>query len=345
MKKSALNFYIEQWSTVPPVEVVDLSAETVLVVGANVGIGFEASKHFARMQPARLIMACRSESKGKAAVAEIEQETGYNGCELRIIDLADFASVVAFADKFEKEIGGLHILVMNAGVLQPAFQLTTDGWESMLQVNYLATSLLSLLLIPQLVAAGRKSSRPSRMVIVSSDVHYLVNPTEEVKASAKPLETLSSKEWSILRGMQIRYFESNLFKVFFVRALTDRLQSITPLSAVAVSPGYCYSQFRRSFHERTFSLINIIVTIQERLLASTTEQGSRQLVFAAVGKRDDEEKIRGAYLSRGRVEEVADFVLSDEGHKMQDTIWKETIDILSDVSDKIAPIIQEYLLP
>lgn len=44
-------------------ETADLSAKTVLVVGANVGIGFEASKHFARMQPERLIIACRSESK------------------------------------------------------------------------------------------------------------------------------------------------------------------------------------------------------------------------------------------------------------------------------------------
>ncbi|OJA10629.1 hypothetical protein AZE42_11358 [Rhizopogon vesiculosus] len=209
MKRSILNSYVKQWSTVPPVEVVDLSAETVLIIGAIVGIGFEVSKHFACMQPARLIITCLSESKGKAAVAEIEQETGYNGCELWIIDLADFASVVAFADKFEKEVGDLHILVMNAGVLQPTFQLTTDGWESMLQVNHLATSLLSLLLIPQLVATGRKSSRPSRMVIVSSDVYYWVNPTEEVKASMKPLETLSSKEWSTSKGMQIQYFELN----------------------------------------------------------------------------------------------------------------------------------------
>lgn len=73
MKKSALDFCIDQWSTLPPVETVDLSAKTVLITGANVGIGFEASKHFARMQPARLILACRSESKGKAALAGMYQ--------------------------------------------------------------------------------------------------------------------------------------------------------------------------------------------------------------------------------------------------------------------------------
>jgi len=110
--------------------------------------------------------------------------------------------------------------------------------------------------------------------------------------------------------------------VFFVRALTDRLHSITPLSAVAVTPGFCYSQLRRSFYERpALSFVSIMLAIQERLLAWTPEQGSRQLVFAAVGGRDDEEKMKGGFVSRGRVVEVADFVLSDEGHKMQDTIW------------------------
>jgi len=79
MKKSALDFYIDQWRTLPPVETVDLSTKTVLVVGANVGIGFEASKHFARMQPARLIIACRNESKGKAALAGVYHRVRVNG--------------------------------------------------------------------------------------------------------------------------------------------------------------------------------------------------------------------------------------------------------------------------
>lgn len=345
MKYSGLDFVIDQWSALPPVETADLSGRTVLVVGANVGIGLEASKHFARMQPARLIITCRSDTKGKATLAEIERETGYNGCELWIVDLANFASVTAFADKFEKEGGDLHILVMNAAIALPVYQRTTDGWETMLQVNYLATSLLSLLLIPQLVAAGKKSSTPSRMVIVSSGVIYWVTPAKEVKTSSKPLEMLGSEERCTPEHKPSRYPESKLLNLFFVRALTDRLQAITPLSAVAVNPGFCYSQLRRVRYEQpTFSFSRIALAIQERLLAWTPEQGSRQLVFAAVGGRDDEGNMKGGFVSRGRLAEVADFVLSGEGHEMQDTVWNETIDILNGVSDKIAPIVQDYLV-
>ena len=69
MKKTFLSFVVDQWSTLPPVESANLSGKTVVVVGANAGIGFEAATHFARMNPAKLIVACRSESKGKAAVS------------------------------------------------------------------------------------------------------------------------------------------------------------------------------------------------------------------------------------------------------------------------------------
>lgn len=69
MKKSMLDFARDQWCALPPVEKVDLSGKTVLVVGANVGIGLEASKHFATMNPGRLIIACRNEGKGQGALA------------------------------------------------------------------------------------------------------------------------------------------------------------------------------------------------------------------------------------------------------------------------------------
>jgi retinol dehydrogenase-12 len=66
------DFIREQWSAIPPLATADLAGKTVMVIGANTGLGFEASKHFARMNPARLILGCRSLAKGEAAV-ESEQ--------------------------------------------------------------------------------------------------------------------------------------------------------------------------------------------------------------------------------------------------------------------------------
>jgi retinol dehydrogenase-12 len=67
-QRTFLTFVGDQLWKVHPVVHVDLTGKTVVVVGANVGLGFEAAKHFASMNPKRLVLACRSQEKGQAAV-------------------------------------------------------------------------------------------------------------------------------------------------------------------------------------------------------------------------------------------------------------------------------------
>ncbi|KAL4254011.1 NAD(P)-binding domain superfamily protein, partial [Pleurotus pulmonarius] len=104
MQISTWAFINAQWRRVPPVEKDDLSGKTVVVIGANTGIGYETAKHFATMNPARLIMGCRNQEKGAAAVADLKESTGFHGVELWLIDLCSLDSVRAFADKFEEEV-------------------------------------------------------------------------------------------------------------------------------------------------------------------------------------------------------------------------------------------------
>ncbi|KAI0311215.1 hypothetical protein OF83DRAFT_1069187 [Amylostereum chailletii] len=68
MKLSTAQFIRDQLKKVSPVERADLSGKTILVVGANVGLGFEATMRFAAMNPERLILACRNKDKGEAAI-------------------------------------------------------------------------------------------------------------------------------------------------------------------------------------------------------------------------------------------------------------------------------------
>ncbi|EGN95975.1 hypothetical protein SERLA73DRAFT_185437 [Serpula lacrymans var. lacrymans S7.3] len=332
-----------QFNAVPPVENADLTGKTVIVVGANVGIGFEASKHFARMNPARLILGCRSTTKGTAAIEEIKSETGYDKAELWLIDLANFSSVLAFADKFDKEGQGLDILVMNAAVFQLAYQGTPDGWETSIQVNHLSTALLSILLTPHLISAGGAASLPSRLAIVASDVHYVARFEKKVTEAPKILEKLSSEEYCTPSVMRARYNDSKLLNVFFARAFNSHLPQTTPLTVSAVNPGFCYSQLRRDMYDRFF--YNLIMRIGEILLAWTTEEGSRQLVFAAVGARDKEgeERMKGAFISQSKVIEPSDLVLSKEGGVLQERLWNETIEILSEISPRVREIVNNYL--
>ena len=68
MQISFFQFLRSQLATVPSVEHEDLSGKTVVITGANIGLGFEAAKHFAQMNPDRLILGCRSKERGEAAI-------------------------------------------------------------------------------------------------------------------------------------------------------------------------------------------------------------------------------------------------------------------------------------
>ncbi|PSR98928.1 hypothetical protein PHLCEN_2v4248 [Hermanssonia centrifuga] len=211
--------FIDQWTRLPPALQADLSGKSVMVTGANVGIGYETAKHFASLQPKRLVLACRDEKKGRDAIVAIEKETGYEGIELGILDQSKFSSVLEFARRFGDE--PLDVLVANAGVLPQKFETTEDGWETALQVNHLSTALLSFLLIPTLVRTARshnhnltettdgtagKDPTFSRLVIVSSDVHFWTSfAKEQYQAEAGLLKTLNGQTDGHIAK---RYFDS-----------------------------------------------------------------------------------------------------------------------------------------
>ncbi|KAJ6520379.1 short-chain dehydrogenase/reductase family protein-like protein [Mycena sanguinolenta] len=159
---------VDQWRTQAPVSKVDLTGKTVIVLGANTGLGFEATKHFVTMSPGRIILACRSQSKGDTALEKLKALTGYAKAGLWIIDLADFSSVKQFADKFERDGGRLDILVENAAVTSMQYAPFKDNRETSLQVNNLSTPLLALLLLPAMIRTAEQFSTTPRLVVVSS---------------------------------------------------------------------------------------------------------------------------------------------------------------------------------
>ncbi|VDB90975.1 unnamed protein product [Peniophora sp. CBMAI 1063] len=340
MKKPMHALICDQRQKVPPVVKANLSGRVVMVIGANIGLGFEATKHFARMKPARLILACRSEEKGKLAIKELEEETGYKGSELRIVDLSNFKSVQAFADSVEHDALAIDIMVYNAAVLMKEHQATADGWEQTLHVNVLSALLLPVLLIPaaQRAATAHPGSKP-RLVIVGSDVHYWAEMPEKVVhgPSGKVLTELNKPEnWLKASTQQPRYNQSKLLILLLIRELSKHLER-TPLIAVVVNPGYCVSALRRNLPsgaQRGARLMEIAI-------GRSTEEGSRMLVWTAVGNEGHEDELRGAYINLCRIEEPSDFVISKVGQEVQKRVWAESVDVLSAVSPAFKQVLSQ----
>ncbi|KAK0431559.1 hypothetical protein EV421DRAFT_1742997 [Armillaria borealis] len=326
----------DQTRPMPAVVTADLSGKTLVLIGANAGLGFEAAKHFARMNPARLVLTARDEAKGKQALAQIQNDTGYSKAELWIIDLADFNSA-------ERELDRLDILVESAGMMTWKYE-QVDGWERTLHTNNLGPELLAIRMIPKMLETARKHSVTPRLVVVASDVHYWTAIEKDVIASSGILAKLSDKEYCTEEVMKHRYHDSKLFNVLFVRALQDHVPSAPAITVNSVNPGLCLSGFlANSGIPSDSDDIKVFRKMQEDM-AFTAEEGSRQLVYGAVGSLDNEEKLRGKYIQMSEVVEESDFVISEDGKIVQDKVWEEMLEILGKFDTKISEVAKAYLM-
>ena len=149
-----------------------LKGKTVIVTGANTGIGKTTALDMAR-RGARVIMACRSEKRAMPAVKEIIAETKNEEVIFMQLDLASFNSVNEFSNAFLKAEKRLDILINNAGMIgQKAAKHNKDGIELTLAVNHLGPFLLTQNLLDLLI----KSGPGSRIINVSSLAHHFANP-------------------------------------------------------------------------------------------------------------------------------------------------------------------------
>jgi len=233
----------------------DQSGKLALVTGSNSGIGLVAARELAR-RGAKVIIACRNLQKGEEAAATLSGER-----EVRQLDLADLASVRAFAENFGSE--RLDLLINNAGVMAPPRRLTKDGFESQLGTNHLGHFALTGLLVPKLLAAPEP-----RVVTVSSGAHRL-----------------GSIHFDNLQGERhynnwLWYGQSKLANLMFCFELQKRAAA-TPLKSMAAHPGYARTNLQFAgpkWYEQ------VIMRVTNPLLGQSAEMGALPTLYAATAR-------------------------------------------------------------
>src|SRR3954464_15102901 len=141
---------------------LDLTGRRIVVTGGASGIGVETARALASAG-AELTLAVRNPEAGERTAADIRATTGNEAVTVASLDLADRASVRAFAAAWE---GPLHVLVDNAGMMASPLMRTPEGWEMQFATNHLGHFALATGLLPALRAAGG-----ARIVSVSSAAH------------------------------------------------------------------------------------------------------------------------------------------------------------------------------
>ncbi len=127
-----------------------MDGKTILITGANSGLGFETAKLLAT-RGARLILATRNRDKGEAAIARICEVAPDLQCELLLLDLADLVSIGRFAENVREAHSRLHGLINSAGVMAIPQRNTVDGFEMQFGTNHLGHFALTGLLLPLLL--------------------------------------------------------------------------------------------------------------------------------------------------------------------------------------------------
>ncbi|KAK3765414.1 hypothetical protein RRG08_000337 [Elysia crispata] len=203
-----------------------IAGKTVVVTGANTGIGKETVRDLA-MRGGRIIMACRNTEKGEQAKKEIVEETRSEQIVVKELDLGSLESVQKFAKEFNETESRLDILINNAGVMACPKALTKDGLEMQIGTNHFGHFLLTNLLLDKL-----KASVPSRIVIVSSLAHTYGKINFEDLNSEKSY------------GEFVAYNQSKLANVLHALELSTRLKG-TGVTANSLHPGVVDTELAR----------------------------------------------------------------------------------------------------
>ncbi|XP_046797244.1 retinol dehydrogenase 12 isoform X2 [Gallus gallus] len=239
----------------------DLTGKTVIVTGANSGIGKCVAMDLARRN-ARTILACRSRERGQAAAEEIRAATGNPNVVLRLLDSSSLASVRAFAREVLREEKRLDVLVNNAGVTGLPFALTPEGLERTFATNYLGPFLLTNLLLDLM-----KASAPARIVTVSSFRH---------SAGTADCRFLTGRARP--NSFDHIYNSTKLMNVLHTAEMAQRLQG-TGVTANSLNPGVVSTGIMRNFSLVVRGLFFLISPF-----IKSAEQGAVSTIYCAVSE-------------------------------------------------------------
>jgi len=236
----------------------DQTGRTVIVTGANSGIGFETARALASKN-AGVILACRNQNKGSAAVDKIRQDLPHADVRFLPLDLSDLVSVKNFADQVNQDYSRLDLLINNAGVMIPPYGKTAEGFELQMGTNHLGHFALTGQLIEMI-----RSTPESRVVSVSSMAHKGGN----IDFSDLHWEHRKYKPWKA-------YGDSKVANLYFIFGLANRLAAGGSHVITAAShPGWTATELQRNSGLASFF---------NPVFAQDTAMGALPTLYAACG--------------------------------------------------------------
>jgi NAD(P)-dependent dehydrogenase (short-subunit alcohol dehydrogenase family) len=248
----------DKWTAV---DIPDQTGRTVVVTGANSGLGLIDSHELARAG-ATVVMACRNTEKGEDAAEQIRGDTRNAQLVVEALDLADLGSVRAFAERFDGQHERLDLLINNAGIMAAPRRLTRDGFESQFGTNHLGHFALTGLLLARLLAA------PEPRVVTETSIGHRMGRInfDDLQGERRYVRWLA-------------YGQSKLANLMFAFELQRRASEAgTAVKSMVAHPGYTSTNLQFAappIYERA------VMAVTNRLFGQTAEMGALPTLYAA----------------------------------------------------------------
>jgi len=273
-----------------------------LVTGATNGIGIPTVLEVAR-RGMHITVLCRNAKKGEQLKQEILDKTGNSDVDLLIADQSSITDVERAAAEYLATDKPLHLLINNAGIVSTSLQLSQDGYEQMMAVNYFSVFVLTNRLLPRLIESGSVSEK-ARIVNVATEGYKLVKGIDYDNINAeKGFKTFPA------------YGHSKLAVMLFNQELAQRLED-QAVNTYVVHPGWVDTGLGK---DGSF-LMNVVAAGLARLFAKTPEQGAATTLFAAFDASTA--TMNGGYFVNSEPKERKPYALNmDEAKKLW--LWTE----------------------
>jgi NAD(P)-dependent dehydrogenase (short-subunit alcohol dehydrogenase family) len=251
-------------------DVPDQTGRTVIITGANSGLGYQTAGAMAR-KGATVVMACRSVDRGESAAATLREQAPDADLDVRECDLASLDSVADFARNVRAEYDELHALCNNAGVMAIPRSETEDGFETQFGVNHLGHFALTGHLLDLLV----ETPGETRVVAHSSGAH------ESGDIDFADLHHEGSYDkWEA-------YGQSKLANLLFAYELQRRLAGtgVDDTIALGCHPGYAATSLQSRGPEQEGSTAKLYaMKAANAVFGQSATQGALPLLYAATAE-------------------------------------------------------------
>lgn len=285
-------FFKNQFRSKPtwPSHDTSLAGKVAFVTGANQGLGLEASEQLLSIGLSRLIIAVRSIAKGEAAANTLRAKYPQATIDVFQLDMSSYSSIQAFAAQVE-QLEHVDIAILNAGVRKTKFELgPSTGHEETIQVNYISTALLCILLLPIFKRKSTSaSSEPGRISIVGSGLAFQAKFRNR---TASPL--LASFDDSKSFDVLDQYNTSKLLGMMFLWKL-DEYVSADDVVINLVDPGFVNGT---SLSRELSPAVSVLMASWKYVAARSLKVGASTYVDAAVLKGKES---HGSYIMSWKI--------------------------------------------